>query len=203
MALNSFADFGEMHRSVLQEICNMGAGNAATALSEMISSATDISTPQVKVLPTAEAGKIADLLSKGTEAFLIKLSCDMQGAVLFIFPYAFIERLAETFFPGVSVKSKGDIDEMVASVVRETVNICAASYANNFSMMSGMTVDISTPESVTAPSGEITAVNLGAVNTCFVNNSITINDSGKSFNVLFFPELKTVQDFMGRIGVEC
>ena len=92
MALNSFADFGEMQRSVLQEICNMGAGNAATALSEMISSATDISTPQVKVLPTAEAGKIADLLSRGTEAFLIKLSCDMQGAVLFIFPGGVGER---------------------------------------------------------------------------------------------------------------
>lgn len=203
MALNSFADFGEMHRSVLQEICNMGAGNAATALSEMISSPTDISTPQVKVLPTAEAGKIADLLSSGTEAFLIKLNCDMQGALLFIFPYAFIERLAGTFFPDVSVKSKGDANEMVMSVVRETVNICAAAYANNFSIMTGMTVDISVPESVTAPSGEIAAINGGAANACFVNNAIMINDCGKAFNILFFPELKTIQDFMGRIGIEC
>ncbi|MBQ5332660.1 MAG: chemotaxis protein CheC [Oscillospiraceae bacterium] len=203
MAMNSFADFGEMHRSVLQEICNMGAGNAATALSEMISSPTDISTPQVKVLAAAEAGRIADLLSRGTEAFLIKLSCDMQGAVLFIFPYAFIERLAGTFFPDTAVKGKGDMNEMISSVVRETVNICAASYANNFSIMTGMTVDISVPESTAAPSGELLKVNEGAVNVCFVNNTVTVNDCGKSFNILFFPELNTIQDFMGRIGVEC
>lgn len=192
-----------MQISVLREISNIGAGNAATALSEMISSATDISTPQVRVLSAAEAGNIADVLSGGTEAFLIKLSCDMKGAMLFLFPYAFITRLAGTYFPDIKINGRADMNEMAESVIRETVNICAANYANNFSIMSGMTVDISVPQSVTAPSADILAVNEGAVNVCFVNNSVSICDCGNSFSILFFPELDTIKDFMGRIGVEC
>ncbi len=128
MSLNSFNEFEEMHRSVLQEICNIGA---ATAVSQMISSATDISTPQVKILAPALAGKIADMHSSDSEAFLIKLCGDMLGSVLFVFPYTFISRLAETFFPGVSIQKKEDMDEMSTSAVRETVNIVSAAYANS------------------------------------------------------------------------
>lgn len=204
MALNSFDEFSDMHKSVLQEISNMGAGNAATALSQMISSPTDISTPQVKVNPPMLAGRVADMLSRGAEAFLIKLCGDIQGSVLFAFPYPFIERLGGTFFPGVSVKSAEDVDEMTSSVVRETVNISAAAYANSLALMSGMTVDISVPESVKAPSEAILAISAaGNSNICFVNNSIEITDCHKSFNVLFYPELVTIKNFMAKIGVEC
>lgn len=204
MSLNSFNEFEEMHRSVLQEICNIGAGNAATAVSQMISSATDISTPQVKILAPALAGKIADMHSSDSEAFLIKLCGDMLGSVLFVFPYTFISRLAETFFPGVSIQKKEDMDEMSTSAVRETVNIVSAAYANSFALMSGMTVDISVPENVTSPSSEILAISgANATSMCFVNNSIEITDCHKSFNVLFFPELNTIKDFMRKIGVEC
>ncbi len=204
VALNSFNDFSDMHKSVLQEICNMGAGNAATAVSQMISSPTDISTPQVKINPAALAGKVADMLSANAEVYFIKLCGDMLGAVMFVFPYAFVERLASTFFPGISIKSKEDIDEMSGSAVRELVNIVAASYANSLALMSGITVDISVPEYVESPSKEIQAFNSeGLSSLCFVNNSIEILDCHKAFNAFFYPELKTIQDFMRKLGVEC
>lgn len=204
MAINSFAEFGEMQRSVLQEICNMGAGNAATAISQMISSPTDISTPQVKVLSTVEAGKITDLLSSRTEAYLITLCGDLKGSVLFLFPYAFIERLVSGFFPGATITKRDDIDEMAASVIRETVNIAAATYANNLAIMSGMMVDISVPQNVKKPSANIFSVNApGTMHVCFINTSLEVTDCHKAFNILFFPELETIKDFMGRIGVQC
>ncbi len=203
MAVNSFADFTEMHTSFLQEIANMGAGNAATSISDMISSATDISVPTVKILPCNEAGGLADMLSSRTAAYLINLCGDLNGSVLFIIPYEFAERLVSTYFPGVSIKGSADMDEMAVSVVKEMVNISAAAYANNFAIISGMTVDISVPESVTAPSAKILAVNApGTVNVCFINTSIEICDCKKSFNVLFFPEIETIKNFMGRLGIE-
>lgn len=202
MAINSFADFTEMHTSFLQEIGNMGAGNAATSLSDMISAATDISVPSVKILPCREAANLADMLSARTAAYLITLCGDLKGSILFVIPFEFAERLAGTYFPGISIKSRDQMDEMAVSVVKEMVNIVAAAYANNFAIMSGMTVDISVPESVTAPSAEILAQNApGTVNACFINTAIEICDCKKSFNVLFFPELDTIKDFMGRIGI--
>lgn len=202
MAITDFAAFSEMHISVLQEIGNMGAGNAATALSDMIGAATDISVPQVRRLTAAQAASVTDTLSAKTASYLIGVNGDMRGAMLFIFPFDFIGRLASTYFPGTEVKKREDMNEMVLSVVQETVNIVAASYANNFAIMSGMTVDISVPQSVLAPSREILAA-VGTGNVCFINNSIEITDCKKSFNVLFFPELETIKSFMCRIGVSC
>lgn len=203
MAISSFVQFNEMHTSFLQEIGNMGAGNAATALSDMIGAPTDISVPQVKILSCAEACKIADLLSSGTAAYLISVSGDLKGCMLFVFPFGFVERLAGTFFPGVSVRSRDDMDEMVSSVIMESVNIVAAAYANNYAIMSGMMVDISVPQSVTKPSVDIAASVCAAQSACFISNSIIITDCGKSFNVLFFPELETIKLFMGKLGIEC
>ena len=202
MAIKSFAEFTEMHTSFLQEIGNMGAGNAATSLSDMISSPTDISVPSVKILPTAEASKLVDMLCGRTVSYLITLKGDLKGSILFVIPLQFIERLVSTYFPGITIAAKEDMDEMATSMTREMVNLVAAAYANNFSLLSGMTVDINVPEGVSAPSAKIMSVNTSELmNACFINTSIEICDCKKSFNVIFFPELETVQDFMGRLGI--
>lgn len=153
----------------------MGAGNTATSVSQMISAPTDISTPQVKIIPPALAGKVVDTLCRDSLAFLIRLRVDMVGALVFIFPCPFIERLANAFFPGTEIKNVGDVDEMTSSLVGETVNLSAAAYANSISLLTGMTVDISTPEIVAAPSGEVLSiVGAGGPAVCSVNNSIEI-----------------------------
>lgn len=204
MSINSFADFTEMHTSFLQEIGNMGAGNAATALSDMVTAPTDISVPTVKIVSSAEGCKLVDMLSGRTAAYLITLCGDLKGSLLFVIPFAFVERLVQTYFPGISIKSKADMDEMATSVVREMVNIVAASYANNFAMISGFMVDISVPEATTAPSMGIMAQQMiGTQSLCFINNTLEIVDCKKNFNVLFFPELETIKKFMGKIGIAC
>lgn len=197
--ISAFGEFDEIHKSFLQEIGNMGAGNAATQVSGMFSSPTDISTPQVRITPEGVAGKIADMLSAKAETYKITLCGDMKGAILFIFPYTTIERIAGYFFPGVSVKSKDDMDEMTVSAVREIVNISAASYANTISQMSGVLIDISIPEAVPLPSKEIVGDRNGEV--CFVKNSIEFLDTHSAFDVVFYPELDAVVNFMGMIGL--
>lgn len=202
MAIGSFADLNDMHKSVLQEICNMGAGNTATSVSQMISAPTDISTPQVKILSPVLAGKVADTLCKDALAFLIQFHEDMLGALLFIFPCPFIERLANAFFPEVEVKGAGGIDPMTSSLVGETVNLSAAAYANSISLMTGMTVDISTPKEVKAPSEDILSVaGAGSPAICSVNNSIEIVDCHEAYTALFYPELNSVKAILDRLGM--
>lgn len=202
LAINSFTDLNNISKSLLQEICNMGAGNTATSVSQMISAPTDISTPQVKILPPALAGKVVDTLCKDAMAFLIHLREDVLGALVFIFPYPFIDRLANAFFPGVEIKDAGGVDAMTASLVGETVNLSAAAYANSISLLAGMTVDISPPQAVKAPSGEILSV-VGADSPaiCSVNNSIEILDCHKAYTALFYPELNSVKAILEKLGM--
>lgn len=202
MSINSFADLNTIQKSLLQEICNMGAGNTATSVSQMISTPTDISTPQVKILPPALAGKVVDTLCKDALAFLIRLRVDVLGALVFIFPCPFIERLANAFFPGTEIKDVSGVDAMTSSLVSETVNLSAAAYANSISLLTGMTVDISTPDNVTAPSGEVLSI-VGADSpaVCSVNNSIEILDCHHAYTALFYPELNSVNAILDRLGM--
>lgn len=203
LPINSFSELNDLHKSVLQEICNMGAGNTATAVSQMISTPTDISTPQVKIIPPALAGKVADALCKDGLAFLIRLHKDVTGALLFIFPCPFIERLANAFFPGTEVKSADEVDDMTASLVGETVNLSAASYANSISLLTGgMTVDISTPKGVKAPSADILSiVGEGSPAICSVSNTIEITDCHYAYTALFYPELNSVRTILDNLGM--
>lgn len=201
MAIGSFSDMTDMHKSVLQEICNMGAGSTATALSQMISTPTDISTPQVKVVSSMLAGKVADTLCKDAMSFVIRLHKDVSGALLFIFPCPFIERIAATYFPGTEIKSVDDVDEMTASLVSETVNVSAASYANSLSLLSGMTVDITTPEQTPAPSSSILSVLGSTPAVCSVTNTIEVSDCHKSYSTLFYPEINSVNAILERLGM--
>jgi len=204
MALNNFNEFNDMHKSFLQEIGNMGAANAATEVSKMFSSPTDISTPQVRINPAVIAGKVADMLCANGETFRITLCGDIKGSLLFIFPYATIERLASAFFPDISIKSKDDMNEMTVSAVQETVNISAASYANCMALMAGLTVDISVPNAVNVPSKELQEICNSCVGTvCSIKNTIEFTDSHRPFDVIFYPEVSAMVSFMGKIGLEC
>ncbi len=202
MALNNFNELNDMHKSFLQEIGNMGAANAATEVSNMFSSPTDISTPQVRITPAVIAGKAADMLCANTEAFHITLSGDVKGSLLFVFPYQSVERLAAPFFPDVSVKSKDDINDMTISVVRETVNIAAASFANCMALMTGFTVDISVPDHVAIPSKELSELS-GGGQVCYVKITMEFTDHPRLFDVIFYPEITTIASFMKKMGLEC
>ncbi len=202
MALNNFNEFNDMHKSFLQEIGNMGTANAATEISKMFSSPTDISTPQVRINPAVIAGKVADMLCANAETFRITLCGDIKGSLLFIFPYATIERLVSAFFPGTSVKCRDDMNEMTVSTVQETVNISAASYANCMALMAGLMVDISVPNAVAVPSKELAEViNSCGGAVCSVKTTIEFTDSHSPFDVIFYPEVSSIASFMGKMGL--
>lgn len=57
-----FKDFDKLSNvqlDALKEISNIGAGNAATALAQMLSTKIDMNVPRVRVLPFSE---VADLM---------------------------------------------------------------------------------------------------------------------------------------------
>lgn len=203
MALASFSQFTELHMSVLQEIGNMGSGGAATALADMLGKATDISVPMVKTVGTAEAKGLITALSGATLALLITLSGDLNGHLLHIIPFKFAERIIGTYFPDAVINSAADLNDMSVSVVNEMVNITSGAYVNAMAQLTGMFVDISTPQRHADTASEILSIHTGDNAVCFVNNTMIMLDCNQKSNILFFPELTTIQTLMGKLGIEC
>ncbi|MBQ8568474.1 MAG: chemotaxis protein CheC [Oscillospiraceae bacterium] len=204
MAVENFSQFNEMHISVLQELGNMGSGGAATALATMLGSATDISVPVVRAVSLTEARNLINTLSGVTVALLITLKGDFKGYVLHLIPYKFAERVIETYFPGTVINSAADIDEMALSVVKEMVNITTGAYVNGISQLSGIFIDISTPEKYADMASEIFKnYSAGENSLYFVNNTIVIKDKDQKSNMLYFPELESAKKLMTGLGIEC
>ena len=47
MSINNFEQLNDMHIDILREIGNIGAGNAATSLSQMIMKTVEMAVPEV------------------------------------------------------------------------------------------------------------------------------------------------------------
>ncbi|MCX7730581.1 MAG: chemotaxis protein CheC, partial [Candidatus Caldatribacterium sp.] len=54
-----FEDLNEMQLDALKEIGNIGAGNAATALSKMVGKRVNMEVPLVRVIPLKEVPELS------------------------------------------------------------------------------------------------------------------------------------------------
>ena len=74
----------DLEFDVLTEIGNIGAGNATTALSQLINTRIDMRVPQVKLLSFAELAEIIGGAETLVAGILLNLEGDIDGSMLFV-----------------------------------------------------------------------------------------------------------------------
>lgn len=110
----------------LREVASIGAGHAATALSEMSGQRTMISVPMVAVLARTALPERVSVLSERIASVVIQLNGDLAGSTLFLLPYNVALRLTG-FMMGRRVSGWGELEE---SALKEAGNIISAAYLN-------------------------------------------------------------------------
>ena len=140
------ADFKKltpMQIDFLKELTNIGGGNAATALSEMVNHTIRMEVPNVSLVPYQCL--FSDIIGEEEEvsAVSIRVLGDTPGNFLFVLKKAdtpdFIGMLT-------GIMSGADImDEMAVSAIEETCNILCSSYLNAMSRLLDYTLISSVP----------------------------------------------------------
>lgn len=131
----------EMQLDALGEIGNIGAGNAATALSQILNKKIDMMVPKVGIVP------FQDIVEKfGSEdeivvAVLLKVLGDAPGNILFIMDENKANKFSSAMLAGFSDVS----EEMKRSVFQEIGNILGNSYIGAISQLAGLTLISSVP----------------------------------------------------------
>ena len=74
----------ENYYDVLQELGNFGAGNAMTALSQMLQCKVDMKVPQVRLLDFSEVGKMIGGEEQIMVAVLLGVEGDITGSMMFM-----------------------------------------------------------------------------------------------------------------------
>ena len=128
----------------LREVANIGAGHAATALSQMIGETIMITVPTINI---AKLEDVADLLGNSSEvvaAILLHMLGDLTGRTLLVFPEPSAKRLCDLLLarPSGTTQTFGELEQ---SGLKEAGNILSSAYANALSEFMGMMLLLTPP----------------------------------------------------------
>jgi chemotaxis protein CheC len=145
--MDDIRDLKELQLDALKEVENIGAGHAATALSQMTNRRIMISVPRISVIRLEE---VAELLGDPTEvvaAILLHMLGDLTGRTLLVFPEASAQRLCDLLL-GRKDGTTTKFGELEQSSLKEAGNILCGAYMNALSTFMGMMLLPSVPSLV-------------------------------------------------------
>lgn len=120
---------------VLKELGNIGAGNATTALAQMIGCKVDMSVPQVKLLDFKELGEIVGHEDEVMVGIYLQVEGDIDGSMMFILKKSAATHLVNKLMCGMLGITEEEIEshdfgEMECSAIKEVGNIITGAYLN-------------------------------------------------------------------------
>ena len=128
---------------VLKEIGNIGAGNATTALAQMLGCKVDMAVPQVRLLEFSEVGTIMGGEEQIMAGIYLMVEGDITGSILFLLNKESARKLVSKLM-GMEVTGD-EPSEMEQSALKEIGNIITASYLNSLSMLTQLVIYPSVP----------------------------------------------------------
>lgn len=125
----------------LQEVVNIGGGNAATSLSQLIDKPVNMMVPTIDIMNYEEVFEKLRPEDDIVRAVLMKLLGEHEGVFLFITNPKDAEKLVEMMIPeGIDLSQ-----EIIDSAEKEVVNILVNSFTNAIMKMINVQVLTSVP----------------------------------------------------------
>ncbi len=141
---------------VLKELGNIGAGNATTALSQMMQCKVDMSVPQVKLMEFKELGQIMGGEEIIMAGIYLGIEGDIAGSIMFLLEKQAARHLVNKLM-GTSVEGE-EFSEMEFSALKEVGNIITAAYLNSLSSLTNLKILPSVPDLTVDMAGAILSV---------------------------------------------
>ena len=142
---------------VLTEIGNIGAGNATTALSQLINARIDMRVPKVELLTFAELAEVIGGAETLVAGILLSLEGDIQGSMLFILESNAARLLVQQLM-GCKDDSTEQFTEIETSALQAIGNIISGAYLSAISSLTNMLITASVPSLAFDMAGAILSV---------------------------------------------
>ena len=147
-------DMKESQLDAMREVANIGAGHAATALSQMTNRTIMITVPRVNIRPLEEACDTIGAPDEVIAAILMHMMGDLTGRALLLFPQKSARTLCDYLLRR-ELGTTQEFLEMEQSALKEAGNILASAYLNALSDFMGMMLVPSVPSLVIDLSGAV------------------------------------------------
>lgn len=160
--MSDFSNLSSLQLDALREVGNIGAGNAANALSLMLNKKVDITVPQVKVVPLEEVPDTLGGPENIVVGILLRVEGPAPGSVMFLLPQNQAFELVDMLM----MREKGSTQafaEMEQSALKEIGNILTGSYLNALSYFTKLTLQPSVPAVARDMLGSILSIVLAEI----------------------------------------
>ena len=142
--MDDVRELHELQRDALREVANIGAGHAATALSQLTNRTIMISVPEVNISRLEEVPEILGQADDVVAAVLMHMMGDLTGRTLVLFPDASAKVLCDILLRR-KLGTTETYEEMEQSGLKEVGNILTSAYMNALSDFMGMMLIPSPP----------------------------------------------------------
>lgn len=152
----SLDQVSQEYYDILKELGNIGAGNATTALAQMLQCKVDMSVPQVNLLEFKELGAAMGGEEQIMAGIYLGVEGDITGSIMFL-----LEKNSAKYLVGklMGTTSEGEeFSEMEFSALKEVGNIITGAYLNSLSTLTNLVIYPSIPDLTVDMAGAILSV---------------------------------------------
>lgn len=202
---NNYGEMNSAEYDVLKEIGNIGAGNATTALSQMIQTRVDMEVPVVQLLPLEELPDIVGGAENILTGILFRLEGDLDGMIMFVTERMASVHLLNLLFQN-SDRTEEHLSEMDLSALNEIGNIIVGAYLSSMSGLTGLTINTTVPSMAIDMAGAILSVpaiefgmlgdNALLIQSCFRDEQIKVNGY-----FILIPTMDSYKKIMKSLGM--
>ena len=134
----------DMYLDVLREIGNIGAGNATSAIANMLGMKIDMNVPSIRLMEVSQLGMAVGAEDETIVGIFLEVETDIEGSMMFLLdiPSAryLVNKLMMTNEP-----DDQPFGEMELSALKEIGNIIAGSYLSALSSLTNLVITPSVP----------------------------------------------------------
>ncbi len=191
---------------VLREVGNIGAGNAATALANMLNKKIDMDVPQVNVMDLKEVPIILGGEEEEVVGVFFKLSGDIEGTIMFVLKSSVAHNLINMLVPNSGNEEL--FDDFTLSILQEVSNILSGSYVTSLSGLTNLKINMSVPSIAIDMAGAVLSVpaihfGLAGDTILIIENNFFDDETTSTVQGYFFliPDIDSYDALFTSLGV--
>ena len=194
----------DIHFSVLKEIGNIGAGNAATSLSGLLGRKIDMNVPKVQILTLKQTGEALGGAELPVAAVLVSLKSEnVNGIMMFVVELDRTNGLISALIG----ENRTEMGELEQSALQEIGSILTASYLGALSTFLDVKIDRSVPTLAIDMAGAILslpAIEFAKVsdNTLFIESVFQSEANDVSGYFILVPDQESFEFIFHKLGLQ-
>lgn len=203
--IRNYEELSPIAIDALQEIGNIGSGNAASSLSAMLGKPITMNVPTIHVMDYQAVIDEIGGPEKIITAILVTFKGDIKGMMMFMLENKFAEIVVNTFMGKENIDVI-QMDETDSSAVKEMGNIMGGAYLSALAAMAEFTVQMDPPSLTVDMAGALMNAPMMMLDdvgdkVLFIDDSFKIDNVNVDANILLIPEMESLDILMKKLGV--